>query len=305
MLEINGFALTQLFIRNSSLSGSAYAVSIILADRYDSRKGYSSISSRVIAQTAGLSTKTVITALAEIEESGEWTSTKLNGAATRYYPVLDKVITKQEKTKQESKRGVSLRSKNVEHSETTAAESDLVPEKKKPSELPEQALIPVAVSSQEDEYPNVDEDTDPCLDGLPLMDGESAAGTVPNVVRPSVLSSPLAMAVRLHRRTEISTRINKKDFTVPKLEELIKDLGKEYPLEAIDILLWRQCENREPLNPRFLGLVLKKCVANGEIVPPERWDTNKADPAYDVANEVFTIFSERHSLDVKEYVTYL
>lgn len=306
MTEINGFTLTQLVIRNSSLSATAYLVAIIIADRYDQRKGYSAISSRRIAQTAGLSLRTITSALTELEQSGEWNASKAKGSTSKYYPVLEKlVIAQDKKAKAKDEPVASADPENEELKPEThddvAQEPSNPPKSSKPKKTDtEDKVVSTGVS-----YPELSEDTDPCLNGLPLIDDKASTGDIPDVVRPPALSSPLALAVRLHKRVDISTRINRKDFTVPKLTALIEALHRDYPLEAIDILLWIQCENRQPLNQKFLGIVLKKCVVNGEIVLPERWHEDKADPAFEVAREVYTVFSQRHALHIKEYASYL
>lgn len=293
MSEVNGFFLTQLFIRNSSLSGSAYIASVIIADKYDQRRGYASASSRTIAQQAGLSTKTVTAALNEIEESGEWTVVKSKGATTRYYPVIDKVTSRQDKkSKPRSERGVAL-AKSQSGAVSPAA-----------ADVSGNALKDVPVPEAEALYPHVDEDTDPQLNGLPILPSET--GSIIDIVRPPVLSSPLAMAVRLHKRTDIKSRVNKKDFTVPKIEKLIMSLSQTgAPLEVIDILLWIQCDNRKPLSEPFLALTLSKCVNNGVVVKPVKWYEDRADPAYDLACEVFDVYQARHAEVFPEYAAYL
>lgn len=298
MSEINGFFLTQLFIRNSSLSGSAYAVAIIIADKYDQRRGYSSVSSRTIAQLAGVSTKTVTTALNEIEESGEWLVEKAKGATTRYYPVVSKVSARQEKRTKAEKgsRGIALAAKTGNDEEKPKSEKRKIPvtEAKK---LPEpKPILP--------EYPETGEDTDPYLNGLPIVPSET--GSLGDIVRPPALSNPLAMAIRLHKRTDIRSRVNKDEFTVLNISKLIESLTSTgAPLEAIDILLWLQCENRKPLSESFLSMVLSKCVNNGVMTKPVKWYEDKEDPAYELARKVYETYTARHAKATSEYAEYL
>lgn len=301
MSEINGFFLTQLCIRNSSLSGSAYTVAIVIADRYDHRRGYSAISSRSIAQATGLSTKTVTTALVEIEESGEWIVEKAKGATTRYYPVVSKVSARQEKrSKSNSARGIALVSNRGESKSTQMEPSQQNGEEDVP--LPEPVQVsPVSESSG---YPDTGEDTDPHLNGLPVVPSDT--GSLIEIVRPPVLTKPLSMAIRLHKRTDIKSRVNKKDFTVEKLTNLIESLKNTgAPLEIIDILLWLQCENRKPLNESFLSVVLTKCINNGVVTKPVKWYEDKEDPAYELACDVYEIYQVRHTAVTSQYAEYL
>lgn len=300
MSEINGFFLTQLFIRNSSLTGSAYTVAIVIADRYDQRRGYSAISSRSIAQATGLSTKTVTAALTEIEESGELIVEKAKGATTRYYPVVSKISSRQDKRPKDGARGASLSVRAVSSQEEKIDEEVDTPQPK------QEAVVPVAVPLAEPDnvYPETDEDTDPHLNGLPILPSET--GSLIEIVRPPVLTKPVSMAVRLHRRTDIRSRVNKKDFTVKKLTSLISSLSSTgAPLEVIDILLWIQCENRKPLNESFLSVVLSKCVNNGVVTKPVKWYEDKEDPAYELACDVYDVYVARHSAVTSQYAEYL
>lgn len=298
MSEINGFFLTQLFIRNSSLTGSAYTVAIIIADKYDQRKGYASASSRSIAQSAGISTNTVTAALTEIEESGEWIVEKAKGSTTRYYPVVSKISSRQDKRPKDGSRGVALASKSAKEEKPVKEASPSAP---KQEESVPQTVPPV---EPDNVYPETGEDTDPHLNGLPLLPSDT--GSLIEIVRPPVLTKPVSMAVRLHRRTDIRSRVNKKDFTVKKLTSLITSLANTgAPLEVIDILLWIQCENRKPLNESFLSVVLSKCVNNGVVSKPVKWYADKEDPAYELACDVYEVYTSRHAAVTSEYAEYL
>jgi len=307
MSEINGFTLTQLFIRNSSLTGSAYSVAIIIADRYDQRKGYSSISSRSIAKQAGVSTNTVTSALKELEESGEWRFEKGHGLTTRFYPVLDTLSTRQEKrNKTESARGAGLIKARPKKSNREPAEPTFSLDSENVKNLINEAKAKLESSSPEtpDDYPDTGEDTDPHLNGLPLLPSDT--GSLIEIVRPPVLTQPLSLAIRLHRRTDIKSRVNKKEFTVKHLTSLINSLSNTgAPLEVIDILLWLQCENRKPLNESFLSVVLSKCLNNGVVTKPVKWYEDKEDPAYELACDVYEIYKARHSEVTSEYAEYL
>jgi hypothetical protein len=285
MSEVSGFTLTQLFIRNSSLSGTAQLVAIVIADKYDQRKGYASASSRLIARSAGISTNTVTAALIEIEESGEWIVEKAKGATTRYYPVVSKVSQRQEKRAKKNTRTITSGENRPARSNTEPAKDILDAE----SHVPEAIL-----------YPETPEDTNPYLDGLPLL--PEAGVQDGRFVNPAVLTDPLSMAVRLHRRTDIKSRVKQKEFTVENLTNLITSLAHTgAPLEIIDILLWIQCENRKPLNESFLAVVLAKCTNNGVIIKPVKWYQDKEDPALETAKMVYDVYQARHATSSSAY----
>lgn len=275
MNEITDYALTDMVWKNSSLGGSAKLVAVGLARAFDSRRGYSRYPLDYLVKDTGLSRPTVVSALNEIEESGEWNFTRQTGSrGTLYYPNLDNLKVPQ------------LKRAKRKSTEKVPASKEVIPDTS-PKSPPKSAKK----SPKNTSYPAVAEDTDPMLNGLSLLDKNPR-----KVVRPPVLTSSLAMAIRLHRRTDIKTRLKPQDFTVDKIKELIDQLNivRNYPLEAIDILLWLQCENKQALHESFLSTVLGMCTKDGKIVRPQQWN-GKANPAYDVAMSVYDIHKARHS----------
>lgn len=279
MNDITDYALTDMVWKNSSLAGSAKLVALGLTRAFDSRRGFSRYPLDYLVKDTGLSRPTVVSALNEIEESGEWKFSRQSGSrGTLYYPNLDKLSVPQPKRKNSKKKPAEVEP------------DSLAPDApKKPAPAPK----PTPKEKGGSKYPETDEDTDPMLNGLPLMDDNPR-----NVVRPPVLKSSLAMAVRLHKRTDIKTRLKPREFTVEAIKGLIDQLSivRDYPLEAIDILLWLQCENKQPLSESFFSTVLGMCTKDGEIVKPENW-SGKKNPAYEVAQKVYEIHSARHTAD--------
>lgn len=333
----NGFVLTQKVLRNSSLLGSARLVAATIGDRYDQVKGYSKVSIDYIVDNAGLSRSTVIRSIADMVKSGEWIAQKGIGMPTRYYPVMSKLDTIQPREKTTSERGKTARdsiqndkpesdSSDSHNLLTAVDDSDIeaarptnkgaktasVSRQKKGNNsndgyepLPSTMVETTLVSTVPTEYPYTDEDTDPCLNGLPLTDYIPHSDHIPVVVNPPVLETSLAMAIRLHKRTDINTRFVKHDFTVPKIKEIIDLLNHQgYPLEAIDIALWIQCRDFQPLNPRFISVALSKCVKDGEIVFYDAEDGEKPNPAHTLANEIYVVYYCRKVMDNPDLLAY-
>lgn len=335
----NGFVLTQKVLRNSSLLGNSRLVAATIGDRYDQAKGYSKVSIDYIVDNAGLSRSTVIRSISDMVESGEWIAQKGVGMPTRYYPVMSKLDTIQPREKNTSERGKTAR-KSIHNNKTevdssdspnlltTVDDSDIKSARpavngtkavsasgagrKKASRsndgyepLPSTIVETALVSTVLTEYPDTDEDTDPCLDGLPLTDYIPHSDHVPVVVNPPVLETSLAMAIRLHRRTDMNTRFIKHEFTVPKIKELIDLLSYQgYPLEAIDIALWIQCRDSQPLNPRFISVALSNCVKDGSIVPYDSEDGEKPNPAHVLAKEIYVVYYCRKVMDNPDLLIY-
>ncbi|MBC9704237.1 MAG: hypothetical protein H9W81_04310 [Enterococcus sp.] len=273
MNDITDYALTDMVWKNSSLAGSAKLVAVGLARAFDSRRGYSRYPLDYLVKDTGLSRPTVVSALNEVEESGEWSFARKGGSrGTLFYPNFEKLTEPQPKRKAAKRKEEATNEKPAPKTKT------------KPK-----ARTVTAV----DGYPSTDEDTDPMLNGLPLL-----ASNPKKMVVPPVLNTAMAMAIRLHRRTDLSTRLRPQDFTVNKLKGIIDHLSivRQYPLEAIDILLWLQCENKQALSESFLSTVLGMCTKDGEIVKPQQWN-GKPNPAYDVASNVYEIYRARHTGD--------
>lgn len=283
MNDITDYALTDMVWKNSSLGGSAKLVAVGLTRAFDSRRGYSRYPLDYLVKDTGLSRPTVVSALSEIEESGEWTFARQSGSrGTLYYPNMEKLKVPQQKRKTAKQKPV----KEVLPVDEPAA----VPET--PADNPAPARRTTGSKRKNTpQYPLTTEDTDPMLNGLSLLDKNPK-----KVVRPPVLTSPLAMAIRLHKRTDIKTRLKPQEFTVENLKALIDQLSivRKYPLEAIDILLWLQCEKKQALSENFLSTVLGMCTKDGEIVKPQKW-SGKQNPAYDVAQTVYEIYEARHA----------
>lgn len=284
MNDISDYALTDLVWKNSGLGGSAKLIAIGLARAFDSRQGYSRYPLDYLAKDTGLSRPTVISALKEIEESGEWSLTRQSGPrGTRYYPNLEILTQPQPRRKAKKTEG------------TPAKESSPVPESKPKPEVAQKPAKPkprlTQASKKHFNYPETEENTDPMLDSsLPIY----AEDDTTEILNPPLMKSSLAAAVRLHRRTDIRTRVKPHEFTVPKVQSIYDELmGRGYPMEAVDILLWLQCDRRQPLNIKFLSTVLGMCTNDGRIVEPVRWDSDKPNPAYTLARHVYQVHQLR------------
>lgn len=306
--ELDGhWQLVDLVYRNSGLRGNARLVAWSLAQKYYPKKGYSAYPVRQIAEDAGLSTKTILAALREIEESGEWNTVKKPGAATRFYPNMQKLTVKQPTFKKVSSDDTSWverlaqdSSKKKDSSVASSEPDDTVPSAEEPEKTKKN------IASQEESITPALPEVIPTADTQEESIDDEPAGNVQKVLpdedwnifdnpgdilRPSLLKSPRSCATRLHKRTPLETRKNKDDFTIESLTRLYTRLSEKYPLHAVDALLWIQCELSQPLNDKFLGLVLSKCTAGGQIVAPVK---SKNTPADKTAMKVWMLHQARN-----------
>lgn len=286
--ELDGhWQLVDLVYRNSGLRGNARLVAWSLAQKYYPKKGYSAYPVRQIAEDAGLSTKTILAALREIEESGEWNTVKKPGAATRFYPNMKKLTVKQPTFKKVATEDTSW----TERLHPTESKN------KGTTDVPAKPIDSVPDAIEEAIKPDIVEEVEP----LESTEAVAAQKVLPDenwsvfenpgdILRPSALKSPRSCATRLHKRTPLETRKNKEDFTIESLTRLYTRLSEKYPLLAVDTLLWIQCELSQPLNDKFLGLVLSKCTANGQIIAPVK---SKNTPADKTAMKVWMLHQAR------------
>lgn len=314
--ELDGhWQLVDLVYRNSGLRGNARLVAWSLAQKYYPKKGYSAYPVRQIAEDAGLSTKTILAALREIEESGEWNTVKKPGAATRFYPNMKKLTVKQPTFKKSSSDDTAwverLNPEGSKKNDTPTSpvdETASVPAAKKTKDkptatpktvVPKSAHAPKPVAEPvvkdapvQSEEKSVEASIQPEANVQKIMpdDDWNLFDNPGNILRPLVLTSPRSCATRLHKRTPLETRKKKDDFTVEALTSLYTRLSEKYPLQAVDTLLWIQCELAQPLNDKFLGLVLSKCTSGGEIIAPVK---SKNTPADKTAMKVWKLHQAR------------
>lgn len=265
--------LVDLIYRNSGLRGNARLVAWSLAQKYYPKKGYSAYPIRKLSEDTGLSTKTVMAAIKELEASGEWNAVKKTGAAAQYYPNIQKLQDKQPVFRRALNQDTDwierLHHEDVQPPVSEEDDIDTVP------------LIP---ESEEQEVKISEQRVLPD-DSWTIYDNPG------DIARPSILKSPRSCAARLHKRTPLESRKNKKDFTVESLTRLYTNLSSKYPLLAVDILLWIQCEQAQPLNEKFLGLVLSKCTAGGQIIAPTGTGNTGADKT---ASKVWLVHQARN-----------
>lgn len=282
--------LMDLVRKNSGLRKNAQFVAMHMAGDYYPEKGYSRSSVSHLAQMTGLTARTISNVLNEILASGEWIALKKQGASTFYYPDIRKLSTKQEVFVYDSKAPA------VSESQDDATKTAKPVVEKKPLAEP---LV------------NMHDFPDDVLDvdfTLPLYDPSynSNSATIPaNIVRPKALDTSLAYAQRLYKKTPLATRVNKDDFTVSRLKDIYDNLSNGgYPMEAIDILLWVQCEDRDALNEKFLRFVLSKCTSGHAITrPTQQYDATN--PAIAKAFKVWEIYSQRQSRGGSKWVEFI
>lgn len=283
---VNDYSLSKKVKRNSCLTSSAILVADNIASWYNSSKGYAVVSVATIIEGTGLSRRTIHRALEVIETSGEWRVERSDGQRNKYFPNLDVLFDDDNRSRKvtvKTNRGAAgreaLRLKRENAKKATAAIDE-------PDAAPDSYVF---VSS---------EDTDPVLDGKPLYTPVRADGFQPPVCVPKNLNTALGCAERLFKRVPVSTRNKKSEWTVPRLlakyETLIE---KEYPLDAIDILMWLQAEGKEALNPTFLEIVLSMCTKAGEIIEPVAFSDSdpETNPALSNAMMVYQIHKARES----------
>ena len=283
--ELDGhWQLVDLVYRNSGLRGNARLVAWSLAQKYYPKKGYSAYPISMLCEDTGLSNKTVIAALKDVADSGEWKAVKKVGATTRFYPNMDKLSVKQPTFKKVA-------------AEDTSWTERLHPESKnKGTKVGSSEPIDSVPAPVEATQPEILEDvepldaTEPAVQKILPDENWSVFENPGDILRPSVLKSPRSCATRLHKRTPLDTRKNKEDFTIDSLTRLYTRLSEKYPLLAVDTLLWIQCEEAQPLNDKFLGLVLSKCTANGQIIAPVK---SKNTPADKTAMKVWMLHQAR------------
>lgn len=280
---VNDYSLSKKVKRNSCLTSSAILVADNIASWYNSSKGYAVVSVATIIEGTGLSRRTIHRALEAIEASGEWRVERSDGQRNKYFPNLDVLFDDNNRSRKvtvKSNRGAAGREALRIKRENA----------KKAAAIEESEATP-------DSYAFVStEDTDPVLDGKPLYAPVKPDGFQPKVCVPKHLKTPLGCAERLFKRVPVSTRNNKSEWTVPHLLEKYETLiAKQYPLAAIDILMWLQAERREGLNTAFLGTVLSMCTKDGEIIEPVAFsDSNpKTNPALNNAMMVYQIHKAR------------
>ena len=283
---VNDYSLSKKVKRNSCLTSSAILVADNIASWYNSSKGYAVVSVATIIEGTGLSRRTIHRALEAIETSGEWRVERSDGQRNKYFPNLNVLFdddNRSRKVKVKSNRG--------------AAGREALRIKREKAKM-EAATLEEAEPLQ-DSYAFVSpEDTDPVLDGKPLYAPVRADGFQPPVCVPKKLATALGCAERLFKRVPAATRNKKSEWTVPhllaKYETLIE---KQYPLAAIDILMWLQAEGKEALNPVFLATVLSMCTKNGQIIEPVTFNDSdsKPNPALDNAMMVYRIHKARES----------
>lgn len=283
--ELDGhWQLVDLVYRNSGLRGNARLVAWSLAQKYYPKKGYSAYPISMLCEDTGLSNKTVIAALKDVAESGEWNAVKKVGATTRFYPNMDKLSVKQPTFKKVAAEDTSWterlhpESKNKGTTVVAPEPIDSVP-------APVEATKPEIL----EDVDTLDA-TEPAVQKVLPDENWSVFENPGDILRPSVLKSPRSCATRLHKRTPLDTRKNKEDFTIESLTRLYTRLSEKYPLLAVDTLLWIQCEEAQPLNDKFLGLVLSKCTANGQIIAPVK---SKNTPADKTAMKVWMLHQAR------------
>lgn len=284
--ELDGhWQLVDLVYRNSGLRGNARLVAWSLAQKYYPKKGYSAYPVSMLCEDTGLSNKTVIAALKDIADSGEWNAVKKVGATTRFYPNMDKLSVKQPTFK----KGAAEDTSWVERLHPTASKN------KGTAEAPTEPTDSVPDAIEAETPDNIEDIETPDI-AAPVVqrvlpdENWSVFENPGDILRPSVLKSARSCAARLHKRTPLDTRKNKEDFTIESLTRLYTRLSEKYPLLAVDTLLWIQCEEAQPLNDKFLGLVLSKCTANGQIIAPAK---SKNTPADKTAMKVWMLHQAR------------
>ena len=169
--------------------------------------------------------------------------------------------------------------------------------KREKEKNPDSAVQSPIISS--DSYVFVStEDTDPVLDGKPLYAPVRPDGFQPPVCVPKPLKTSLGCAERLFKRVPVSTRNKKSEWTVPHLLAKYETLiSQQYPLAAIDILMWLQAEGKQALDVSFLATVLSMCTQKNEIIEPIAFKDSdlKTNPALSNAMMVYWTYKARES----------
>lgn len=284
---VNDYSLSKKVKRNSCLSSpTAILVADNIASWYNASKGYASVSVTTIIDGTGLSRRTIYRALEAIEASGEWTAEKTDGQRNKYFPNLEVLFddnNRSRKVKVTTNRG--------------AAGREALRLKREKEKMPDAAVASPVASA--DSYVFVSkEDTDPVLDGNPLYAPVRADGFQPPVCVPKYLGTALGCAERLFRRVPVTTRNKKSEWTVPHLLAKYESLiSKDYPLAAIDILMWLQAEDKQALDVSFLATVLSMCTQKNEIIEPIAFNDSdsKTNPALSNAAMVYRIYKARES----------
>jgi hypothetical protein len=295
--SVNDYSLSKKVKRNSCLnSPSAILVADNIASWYNSSKGYSAVSVATIMEGTGLSRSTVFRALEAIEASGEWILDKTDGQRNNYFPNLAVLFDD------------NNRSRKVAVKTNRGAAGREALRLKREKEKNAQAAIQAPESTPASYVFVSTEDTDPVLDGKPLYAPVMADGFQPPVCVPKYLETALGCAERLFKRVPVSTRNKKSEWTVPHLLAKYESLiAKDYPLTAIDILMWLQAEGKEALDVTFMATVLSMCTKNNKIVEPITFKDSdpKANPALSNAMMVYGIYKARESSGTstgKQYV---
>ena len=284
---VNDYSLSKKVKRNSCLnSSSAILVADNIASWYNSSKGYAAVSVATIIDGTGLSRSTVHRALEAIEASGEWTVEKTDGQRNRYFPNLDVLFDDNNRSRKvvvKTNRGAAGREAlRLKREKENSTEADV--------------LVPVASA---DAYVFASpEDTDPVLDGAPLYAPVRPDGFQPPVCVPKYLETALGCAERLFKRVPVTTRNKKSEWTVSHLLTKYEALvSQDYPLAAIDILMWLQAEGKQALDVSFLATVLSMCTKNNEIIEPIAFKEAdlQTNPALSNAMMVYWIYKARKS----------
>jgi hypothetical protein len=281
---VNDYSLSKKVKRNSCLTSSAILVADTIASWYNSSKGYAVVSVATLVEGTGLSRRTIHRALEVIETSGEWRVERSDGQRNKYFPNLDVLFDDNNRS-----RKVTVKTNRG------AAGREALRLKRESAKKAAAAIEGSEASPVSYGFVSV-EDTDPVLDGKPLYAPVRHDGFQPQVCVPKHLKTPLGCAERLFKRVPVSTRNNKSEWTVPHLLEKYETLiAKQYPLIAIDILMWLQAERKEALNTSFLGTVLSMCTKDGEIIEPVSFNDSgqKTNPALNNAMMVYQIHKAR------------
>lgn len=284
---VNDYSLSKKVKRNSCLnSSSAILVADNIASWYNSSKGYAAVSVATIIDGTGLSRSTVHRALEAIEASGEWTVEKTDGQRNRYFPNLDVLFDDNNRSR-----------KVVVKTNRGAAGREALRLKREKESKPETDVIAPVASADAYTFAS-SEDTDPVLDGTPLYAPVRPDGFQPPVCVPKYLETALGCAERLFKRVPVTTRNKKSEWTVPHLLAKYEALvSQDYPLAAIDILMWSQAEGKQALDVSFLATVLSMCTKNDEIIEPIAFKESdlKTNPALSNAMMVYWIYKARKS----------
>lgn len=273
--NVSDFVLCKYVKRNSSLTETkSLMVADYIASYYNSRRGYSLVGINRLVEDTRISRSGVIRALKDIEESGEWVISKAAGGRNAYYPVLERLADPDNRTRPTSER---------------------------PEEATAQDKAVLKLEGQE-ELPNLESDEN--VESEPsIANIESKTGIYGfDIADLSVLTSINLCVKRLKKLTPISTRKKPETFTIEALDAIYHELVDEgFPLEAVDTLLFIQCNNAEPLSVRFLRAALKRCIQDSHIVEPKVWKSGPTDPTFIAARKLFDVMSHRRKPEKVKY----